>query len=146
MSPAGGHLGFSISPKRNNTWLASCNDHNGVSFFHFESIVHLNFLSHLTTEGNGTKRGRNVHLHGLTKSCNYVPRWWPSWIFNQSKKEQHLVSILQWSFMTIFNSILYVVSEKKIFEISANQKLLWPPKCCYFLDRLKIQDSHQRGT
>jgi hypothetical protein len=28
--------------------------------------------------------------------------------------------------MTIFNSILYVVSEKKIFEISANQKLLWP--------------------
>jgi hypothetical protein len=27
--------------------------------------------------------------------------------------------------MTIFNSILYVVSEKKIFEISANQRLLW---------------------
>jgi hypothetical protein len=24
------------------------------------------------------------------------------------------------------NSILHVVSEKKIFEISANQKLLWP--------------------
>jgi hypothetical protein len=30
------------------------------------------------------------------------------------------------SFMTIFNSILHVVSEKKIFEISANQRLLWP--------------------
>jgi hypothetical protein len=28
--------------------------------------------------------------------------------------------------MTIFNSILYVVSEKKIFEISVNQRLLWP--------------------
>jgi hypothetical protein len=28
--------------------------------------------------------------------------------------------------MTIFNSILHVVSEKKIFEISANQRLLWP--------------------
>jgi hypothetical protein len=28
--------------------------------------------------------------------------------------------------MTIFNSILYVVSEKKIFEISAKQRLLWP--------------------
>jgi hypothetical protein len=27
--------------------------------------------------------------------------------------------------MTIFNSILHVVSEKKIFEISANQRLLW---------------------
>jgi hypothetical protein len=27
--------------------------------------------------------------------------------------------------MTIFNSILHVVSEK-IFEISANQRLLWP--------------------
>jgi hypothetical protein len=26
----------------------------------------------------------------------------------------------------IFNSILYVVSKKKIFEISANQRLLWP--------------------
>jgi hypothetical protein len=28
--------------------------------------------------------------------------------------------------MTIFNSILHIVSEKKIFEISANQRLLWP--------------------
>jgi hypothetical protein len=28
--------------------------------------------------------------------------------------------------MTIFTSILHVVSEKKIFEISANQGLLWP--------------------
>jgi hypothetical protein len=28
--------------------------------------------------------------------------------------------------MTIFNPILHVVSEKKIFEISANQRLLWP--------------------
>jgi hypothetical protein len=28
--------------------------------------------------------------------------------------------------MTIFNSILHVVSEKKIIEISANQWLLWP--------------------
>jgi hypothetical protein len=30
--------------------------------------------------------------------------------------------------MTIFNSILHVpvVSEKKIIEISANQRLLWP--------------------
>jgi hypothetical protein len=28
--------------------------------------------------------------------------------------------------MTIFNSILHVVSEKKIFEISVNQRLLWP--------------------
>jgi hypothetical protein len=28
--------------------------------------------------------------------------------------------------MTIFNSILHVVSEKKVFEISANQRLLWP--------------------
>jgi hypothetical protein len=28
--------------------------------------------------------------------------------------------------MTIFNSILYVVSEKKIFEISVNQRLSWP--------------------
>jgi hypothetical protein len=27
--------------------------------------------------------------------------------------------------MRIFNSILHVVSEKKIFEISANQRLLW---------------------
>jgi hypothetical protein len=27
MSPAGGHLGFSIGPKINNTWLAACNDH-----------------------------------------------------------------------------------------------------------------------
>jgi hypothetical protein len=26
----------------------------------------------------------------------------------------------------LFNSILHVVSEKKIFEISANQRLLWP--------------------
>jgi hypothetical protein len=25
MSPAGGHLGFSIGPKINNTWLAVCN-------------------------------------------------------------------------------------------------------------------------
>jgi hypothetical protein len=28
--------------------------------------------------------------------------------------------------LTIFNSILHVVSGKKIFEISANQRLLWP--------------------
>jgi hypothetical protein len=28
MSPAGGHLGFSIGQKRNNTWLAACNDHS----------------------------------------------------------------------------------------------------------------------
>jgi hypothetical protein len=28
--------------------------------------------------------------------------------------------------MTIFNSILHVVSEKKIFEISVYQRLLWP--------------------
>jgi hypothetical protein len=28
--------------------------------------------------------------------------------------------------MTIFNSILHVVLEKNIFEISANQRLLWP--------------------
>jgi hypothetical protein len=28
--------------------------------------------------------------------------------------------------MTIFNSILHVVLEKKIFEISANQRLWWP--------------------
>jgi hypothetical protein len=25
MSPAAGHLGFSIGPKSNNTWLAVCN-------------------------------------------------------------------------------------------------------------------------
>jgi hypothetical protein len=25
---AGGHLGFSIGPKSNNTWLAACNDHS----------------------------------------------------------------------------------------------------------------------
>jgi hypothetical protein len=28
VSPAGGHLGFSIGPKNNNTWLAACNDHS----------------------------------------------------------------------------------------------------------------------
>jgi hypothetical protein len=28
--------------------------------------------------------------------------------------------------MTNFNSILRVISEKKIFEISANKRLLWP--------------------
>jgi hypothetical protein len=28
--------------------------------------------------------------------------------------------------MTIFNSILHVVLEKKIFEIEPNQRLLWP--------------------
>jgi hypothetical protein len=28
--------------------------------------------------------------------------------------------------MTIFNSILHVISEKEIFEISVNQRLLWP--------------------
>jgi hypothetical protein len=27
-SPAGGHLGFSISPKSNNILLAACNDHS----------------------------------------------------------------------------------------------------------------------
>jgi hypothetical protein len=27
-SPIGGHLGFSIGPKSNNTWLAACNDHS----------------------------------------------------------------------------------------------------------------------
>jgi hypothetical protein len=26
MSPAGGHLGFSIGPKSNNTWIVACND------------------------------------------------------------------------------------------------------------------------
>jgi hypothetical protein len=25
---ADGHLGFSIGPKSNNTWLAACNDHS----------------------------------------------------------------------------------------------------------------------
>jgi hypothetical protein len=25
---SGGHLGFSIGPKSNNTWLAACNDHS----------------------------------------------------------------------------------------------------------------------
>jgi hypothetical protein len=28
MFPAGGHLGFSIGPKSNNTWLAAYNDHS----------------------------------------------------------------------------------------------------------------------
>jgi hypothetical protein len=46
--------------------------------------------------------------------------------FQSVQKVTTLVSSLQWSFMTIFNSILHVVSEKKIFEISANQRLLWP--------------------
>ena len=28
LCPPGGHLGFSIGPKSNNTWLAACNDHS----------------------------------------------------------------------------------------------------------------------
>jgi hypothetical protein len=51
--------------------------------------------------------------------------WQPFWIFDQPKKKQDLVNILQWSFLTTYNSILHVVSEKKIFEISANQRILW---------------------
>jgi hypothetical protein len=72
---------------------------------------------------------------------NYVPRWWPSWIFNRSIKEQHLVSSLQWSFMTIFISILHVVSEK-IFEISANHILLWTLKA--ILDNRLEQKSNNK--
>ena len=67
-----------------------------------------------------------LHISHWVAMLTYVPRWWPSWIFNRSKKYQLLVSSLQWSFLTIFNSIPHVVSEKKIFEISANQRLLWP--------------------
>ena len=63
---------------------------------------------------------------GWKKKNHSLPcSWWPSWVFNRSKRQQHLVSSLQWSCMTIFNSILRVVSEKNIFEISANQRLLW---------------------
>jgi hypothetical protein len=57
------------------------------------------------------------------------------------------------SFLTTYNSILHVVSEKKIFEISANQSLLWV-LAAMLDDRSEqkvttidqIQDGHQRGT
>jgi hypothetical protein len=39
--------------------------------------------------------------------------------------------------MTIFNSILHVVSEKKIFGISANQRLLRPLSA--ILDKRSVQ-------
>jgi hypothetical protein len=52
-------------------------------------------------------------------------------ILNGGRSEQKITTLdkdlaRNISFMTIFNSILHVVSEKKIFEISANQRLLWP--------------------
>jgi hypothetical protein len=65
------------------------------------------------------------------------------------------------SFMIIFNSIRHVVSEKKIFEISANQRLLCPLAAILdnrseqkvtIIDQnlvrniFEIQDGHQRGT
>jgi branched-subunit amino acid transport protein AzlD len=40
-----------------------------------------------------------IHISHWVAMLTYVPRWWPSWIFNRSKKKQHLVSSLQWSFI-----------------------------------------------
>ena len=37
-----------------------------------------------------------------------------------------MVSSLHWSFMTIFNSILHVVSEKKIIKNFSQSEALWP--------------------
>ena len=65
------------------------------------------------------------------------PRRWPSWIFNRSKKQQHLVSSLQWSFITIFNSILHVhlVSEKIIKNFSQSRGFDGPWQPCWITDR-----------
>jgi hypothetical protein len=53
----------------------------------------------------------------------YVLRWWPSWISDRHKKQKlgkghsndHSFSL---------GSVSLLVSEKKIFEISANQSIL----------------------
>jgi hypothetical protein len=36
-----------------------------------------------------------LHISLRVAMLNYVLRWWPSWIFNRSKKEQQLVSSSQ---------------------------------------------------
>jgi hypothetical protein len=53
--------------------------------------------------------------------------------FNRSKK-QHLVSSLQWSFITIFNSILHVVSEKIIKNFSQSRGFDGPWQPCWITD------------
>ena len=44
----------------------------------------------------------------------YVLRWWPSWISDRHNKQKLVKG----------HSVSSLVSEKKIFEISANQSIL----------------------
>ena len=85
-------------------------------------------------EANGTKCGRNVHLYGLTKCCydrlsNMAAR---------GHKSLWLAEIL----MIFFSDTTWRMELKIV--MNDHCKLL--TKCCYFLDRLKIQDGHQWGT
>jgi hypothetical protein len=54
----------------------------------------------------------------------YVLQWRPSWISDRNKKTETWLRTFQWSFIYSLGSVSSLVSEKKIFEISANQSIL----------------------
>jgi hypothetical protein len=56
----------------------------------------------------------------------YVLRWWPSWISDRHKNK-NLVKDIPMIIHLQFGFSQFIISEKKIFEISANQSILLAP-------------------
>ena len=54
----------------------------------------------------------------------YVLRWWPSWISDRHKKQKLGNGHSNDLSITVWVQSVHLVSEKKIFEISANQSIL----------------------
>jgi hypothetical protein len=54
----------------------------------------------------------------------YVLQWRPSWISDPHKKHTFDKGHSQWSFIYSLGTVSSLVSQKRIFEISANQSIL----------------------
>jgi hypothetical protein len=54
----------------------------------------------------------------------YVLRWWPSWISDPHKKQKLGKGHSNDHSFTVWSSVSPLISEKRIFEISANQSIL----------------------
>jgi hypothetical protein len=86
-----------LHPSENNTPVTICRNQESGIEKSFRRKTPCTYYSHKTLSGTFLPSMVPIHPVVLEKNfvlhishrvamLNYVPRWWPSWIFNRSKK------------------------------------------------------------
>jgi hypothetical protein len=121
MSPTGGHLGLSFSPKSNNTWLAALTSLTEIKRKNVQITNNIKYFFILSIKQS---------------VVTFVTIGYPTWLPGAIKASDWL------KFLMIFFSDTTWRMELKIV-MNDHCKLL--TKCCYFLDRLKSKMATSGG-